>query len=410
MKDYLVIDVETTGATNGTKGNPFCPSNKLCCIGLGAPSGDVQVLPIDYLGEGKNGHHLKQVQERINAAKLVITFTKFDPLWLRRYGIKLNCPYYDLQSAEFILNGQRTVGIGFDSVNDLLASYGLEAKKDIVKEEYWKKGLDTDQVPWEILEEYTAHDVRQEGHLFEEQMARLQEAPHLRRIIFNTGQDELITADMEWNGIQYDVQKSLRIAHDLETEAIKLTNRLYELVPYSFVNWNSPEQVSAVLYGGKIIYEVSESFLFTYKNPKKPPVVKNRKVAKEQTFERLVEPLPNSGLEKDGVYSTGDKTLRKLKAEGKAKEIVSIILDNRGLEKRIGTWYRGFPLKIKEMEWQDDLIHTNLSHCTARTGRLSSTNPNVQNIEDKVRECLITRFPLSSAKTIQKPTSMNSLP
>jgi DNA polymerase I-like protein with 3'-5' exonuclease and polymerase domains len=395
---YLVIDVETTGATNGTKGNPFCPANRLACVGwnvIGSGNGP-NISCIEYKLGHNYGHALRTLQQEIDDCDLFITFTKFDLHWLRRYGVRFSHrSYFDIQTAEFILNGQRTVGAGFDSVNKLLDQYGLELKKDEVKEEYWNKGIDTDQVPWDVLEEYTSWDCIQEGKLFLKQLERMREMPSIKRIIHNTCQDLLVTADMEWNGLHYDTTTSLGIAKDLESDIIRIDQKLYDLFPYPFINWNSPEQVSTVLYGGQIVYEVTEPFLFNYKDPRKPSKWKTKKVQKTHTFPRLVEPLENTKLAKEGIFETGDKTLRKLKTVGPSRILTDLLLERRGLEKRIGTWYQGFPKIIQKYNWEDNLLHTNLSHSTARTGRLSSTKPNTQNIEDKVRRCLTTRFPLS---------------
>jgi hypothetical protein len=86
-------------------------------------------------------------------------------------------------------------------------------------------------------------------------------------------------------------------------------------VPISF---NSDEQLSAFLYGGVVTEIGLEPYEFHYKDPKKPPVQKYRKVVKSYTLPSIFKPFPNTGLQKDGVFSTDKKTLLRLrfKAEG----------------------------------------------------------------------------------------------
>jgi DNA polymerase I-like protein with 3'-5' exonuclease and polymerase domains len=393
----LVIDVECSGATNGTKANPFTPANRMCCYGYGYVGSDSRVVrPVQYEEEAPYGEAISELQARIDEADLIITATKFDLHWLQRYGVRFqHKAYYDIQQVEFILNAQR---VALPSVDYMCEKYGLELKKEVVREEYWKKGLDTDMVPWPILAEYQDWDVRQEALIFQKQIEQLNQSPKMKRLAWNSCQDELMTQQMEWNGIRYDVNLSLKIANDLESESVSIDKSLYELFPFTWLNWGSPLQVSAVLYGGQVAYDVQESFEFVYANPKKPPVMKKKWVTKYHEFPRLVTPLDKSKLAKEGQWSTNDKTLSSLKPTGKAKQAIALLLKRRGIEKRIGTWYRGFPEKIQEMQWEDNLLHSQLNHSVAGTGRLASSGPNVQNIEDKVRQCQTTRFPITNAK------------
>lgn len=391
-KNFLILDVECSGATKN-KANPYDPENKLCCIGLGhAGKGDEKTLPVEY-GEEPYGNALAEVQAAVDECDLLITYTKYDLHWLRRYGIKfIHKPYYDAQLVEFILTGQKKA---LPSLNECLEERGLELKKDIVKEEYWKKGIDTPDVPWEILSEYCSWDVRQEGELVLKQMVDISANPSMRRLVWNSCQDELATQEMEWNGLHYDMDKSLAYADALEQEVLAIDKRLADLFPYPFLNWASTEHVSAILYGGEIVYDVREPVLFTYKDGR--TIYKDRWMEKTQQFPRLVEPIPNTKLKKEGYFATNEGVLPKLKTSGLSRIIVDSLLERRRLEKRIGTWYRGFPKKYQFYNWQDNLLHTNLNHAVAGTGRMASSNPNVQNIEDMVRRCLTTRF-----KTIRK--------
>lgn len=145
----LVLDTETT---TSNKGNPFDKTNFLVQIGLKQLNGESLVL--DF----RNGFNVKEIQSVVDSSKLIIGFNlKFDLHWLRRLGINIeNISVWDCQLAEFILDRQKTP---YNSLNDALIKYGLPVKLDVVKTEYWDKGIDTDRIPVDILSEYLRGDL-----------------------------------------------------------------------------------------------------------------------------------------------------------------------------------------------------------------------------------------------------------
>lgn len=143
----LALDTETT---TKNKGNPYDSRNKLVCysaIRVGAPAW------ADKWGE----QAYVDLTEEILEADTVIGFNfKFDAHWLTKEGIDFSSvKIWDVQIAEFILSCQTN---RFPSLNDTCIKYGIPVKEDVVKTEYWDKGLDTTDVPWEILSSYAAHD------------------------------------------------------------------------------------------------------------------------------------------------------------------------------------------------------------------------------------------------------------
>ena len=125
----LPLDVETNTLN---KGNPFSIGGKLVVVGLGNKI---------YKPEQK-----QEIQEIINNVQMLVGFNiKFDLHWIRKLGIRFNhVRVWDCQLAEFILTGQRNT---YPSLDDLASKYGLGSKLDVVKTEYWEKGIDTDQIP-----------------------------------------------------------------------------------------------------------------------------------------------------------------------------------------------------------------------------------------------------------------------
>jgi DNA polymerase-1 len=103
-----------------------------------------------------------------------------------------------------------------------------------------------------------------------------------------------------------------------------------------------------------------------------------------------VNPLPKSELLKEGKFATDEATLRKLKGPA-AKKYVSVLLKYAELEKLIGTYYEGIPKLNKEMHWPKGMIHGQFNQVVAKTGRLSSSKPNLQNFAGDVEDIFITR-------------------
>jgi DNA polymerase I-like protein with 3'-5' exonuclease and polymerase domains len=232
--------------------------------------------------------------------------------------------------------------------------------------------------------------------LFQQQKDELKENQQLKRLCWWGCQDILVTQEMEYNGIKFDLELSKKIGDDYLKVIDVLDNRLRNLFPYSFLNFGSHENLSALLYGGPVSYSIRE----TYEKTLKSGLVKTKEhwVEKIQVFPRLVEPLKGTSLkkkdenDKDLYFKTDEGTLKKLKAFGKAKQCIEIVLERAKIAKKVGTYFHGIPKLYEEMHWGDGTIHGQLIHCRAATGRLASNSPNQQNFDEEVRKCIITRF------------------
>ncbi|MGM8366269.1 DNA polymerase I [Virgibacillus sp. W0181] len=148
----------------------------------------------------------------------------------------------------------------------------------------------------------------------------------------------LILGEMEYEGIQVDEARLEAMGHELKDRLKKIENKVFELAGESF-NLNSPKQL------GPILFEKLEL-----------PVIKKTKTG----------------------YSTAADVLEKL--EGK-HEIISQILLYRQLGKLQSTYIEGL-LKVVD----DSKIHTRFNQALTQTGRLSSIEPNLQNIPIRLEE------------------------
>ena len=387
--EALILDCEASGAVRN-KGHPFDPRNKLCLIGV-ADAVHMGIYDIEYT-EQPYGQSLLSIQSAINEAELIVGCNlKYDLHWLRRYGIILpaKLKIWDCQYAHFILTAQRQ---RYPSMNDMAIRYDLPMKPEKIKE-YWDNDVDTDQIPLDELTAYLEHDLSTTEAIYQRQLQELEEAgllPLFRLCM----QDTLVLEEMEWNGMKYDKKKSLERAADLRGSISEIVSRLNELSGIAGVNWESPKQVSAVLYGGTIEkkIKVQEG---VYKSGLKAGQPRYRNGVESINCVQLIKPAKGTELGSDDPptqFSTEADVLRQLPAKGKGKEIITLLLELAKQYQLVGTYYEGIPQKFEEFGWEDGIIHHNLNQSVVVTGRLSSSNPNLQNQDKQVRECFITRY------------------
>jgi len=274
----------------------------------------------------------------------------------------------------------------YPSLEQAAIKYGLGHKIDVVKEDYWNKGICTSEVPPAVLEEYCKQDVELTYRVYQKQLEQFQANPKLFKLFKLCCQDLLVLEEMEWNGQLYDEALCKQRSVEIEKEIDELHLSLNAVYPDISINFGSNDQLSSFLYGGPIYYEETEHVGF-YKNGK--PKIK--KVEKAHTLPRLVEPLKGSEMAKEGFYATNEPTLRKLKGPA-AKKFVGPLLRLAELEKLNNTYYKGLPKKNEEMHWKPGMIHGQFNQCVAATGRLSSSNPNLQNFSGECLDVFVSRY------------------
>lgn len=387
MANELVLDVETT---TSNKGNPFDQSNKLCYVGLLADYiPDKNLYAIEYSDE-PYGDYLREIQASVDSCSLLIGFNiKFDLHWIKNYGINFsNSRIWDCQLVHFILTGQTA---SYPSLNSVAAYYGLGTKLDVVSEQYWKAGIDTPDIPKEILEEYLQGDLTLTRQVYEKQLEHLGDNKLLQRLISLHNQDLLVLQEMEYNGLLYNEKESETLADELEKEIRRLDDILFGYHNCPEFNCNSVDHLSSFLYGGTIRIPYRE-VIGTFKTGTRAGQPKERWAEREIVFERIVRPLKGTELAKEGYYSTDESTLRSLSGSKRSKEVIEVLLKRAELEKRVSTYYRGL-LKLRStMKWEEGKIHGQLNQCVARTGRLSSSRPNLQNFDGEIKQLFYSRY------------------
>jgi len=375
-----VLDVETT---TYNKGNPFDRRN--CLVVVGLMLCDDNWDQISY----KHYYDVKELADDLKQVTILLGFNfKFDLHWLRNRGITTTAILRDAQLAEFLISNQQNV---LPSLEDCASRYLNEHKIDVIKKEYWDKGIETWDIPPELLEEYLYMDVELTRKVYQLQEKILKETGKFNLYKLQCA-DLKVLQEIEYNGILYNYEKSKALAgtYTGEITSYKNTIRAYSDCPN--VNTASGDHLSCILYGGTILdaakYPVGE-----FKSGKKVGQTRYKILETEYAHPRLIEPIKGSELKKEGYFSTDEQTLKSLKPRNKElKRLVSAILELSKTEKLVNTYFLGIPALMDEMQWKNNYIHGQFNQCITRTGRLSSSKPNLQNFDALAKQLCISRY------------------
>lgn len=379
INNYAITDVETTGAVNDTKGNPFCINNNLVLAGM--------LYSGKYTYADRNDVHLWAFRKDCTYVGANI---KFDLHWFRRMGVAPPSRIWDISYAQFVIWRMKKPYV---SLNDCLLEFGYPPKLDVVKTEYWEKGIDTDQVPLEILKEYLEGDLTKTEQVYLAQLNYLADKPQLLKLIKLGMEDILFTAEMEWNGLRYNLEASLHEGRKSEQKITEIDADLNARVGTNVpINWDSNDHCSAALFGGIYKEDYREVYYQTLVSGEIKR--KERWAVREVQLPALVEPLKEHALKKEGYYATNVDALTKAykRANKKTKEIINLLLTRAKIEKLKSSYLEGIPKLYNAMGWVNGYIHGQFNHMVAATGRLASAKPNQQNIPEEARGYLESRF------------------
>lgn len=369
--NVLAIDTETT---TYNKGHPFDPRNFLVCYSWASAS-----------SSGATKWSDGGCQQLVNGGDLLVFFNgKFDLQWLAKEGVSYDyTKVWDVQLAEFILSNQTN---GFPSLDETCARYGLAKKLDVVRTEYWDKGVNTDKIPWEVLSEYAEHDAVLTLQCYYKQLELM--SPAQKMLCRLQSQDLSILREMEANGIPYNEELCQTRAKELDEEIATLNEQLAKFYPNVPVNFNSNHHLSAFLYGG-VVKEDAKEFVGYFKTGERKGQPKYKNIVIEHQLPRQYTPLKGTEMVVNGLFATDEGTLRKLKGK---RSTVDLLLRLSRMEKLNGTYYKGLIKLREEMGWPIGQLHGNFNQTTAKTGRLSSTRPNLQNFASELQDIFISNY------------------
>ena len=260
---------------------------------------------------------------------------KYDFNVLQNYGVRLAEPMWDTMIAHYLLQPESRHGM------DYLAEVYLHYKtihidELIGKKERGKPQKSMREVPVEEVCPYAAEDADitlRLAHVFRPML----EAEGATRLFEDIEMPLMpVLADMERTGVRIDTDALRQSSQLLGEQLVALEQEIYESAGMEF-NINSPKQVGEVL------------------------------------FDHL-KLLPNAKKTKAGAYSTNEEILQRIHAK---HPIVDKILEYRGKKKLISTYLDALPQLINPRTGH---IHTSFNQTVAATGRLSSSDPNLQNI------------------------------
>ena len=368
----MALDSEVT---TWNKGHCFDPRNKMVCFSYAS----------DNLSGASKWPSKDLLQQYLDQPTTLVFFNaKFDLQWFVKEGLTYDpTKIWDCQLAHFIMTHQTH---RFPSMNEVAEYWGLPQKPDVVKTEYWDKGIQTDQIPWKILEEYATHDAVTTYQIYLKQNEALTGAK--RRLFQLQCQDLSLLREMEANGIPFDEELCHVRAKELDDKISEIKSKLTAIYPNVPINWGSNDDLSAFLYGGTV-YEDAKEFVGYYKGGQRAGQPKYKNVVIEHTLPRLYTPLKGSEMKKEGNFAVDEGTLRKLKGN---KSTVALLLELSKLEKLNGTYYKGLVKLREEMGWEQGVLHGNFNQTTAQTGRLSSSKPNLQNFASELQDIFVSSY------------------
>ena len=256
---------------------------------------------------------------------------KYDAHVLENHGIHLAGWYFDTMLASYVLNSVATRH-GMDDVARLYLSHLTTTYEQVAGKGAKQKTFN--QIEIETATHYAAEDAHVTYRLYEVLSAKLQAYPELVNLLHNIEMPVArVLTSMEENGIQLDLGFLDQLSCDFSKTMQALENQITEMVGEAF-NVSSPKQVGKVL------------------------------------FEKLG--LKGGKKTATGQYSTSESVLEKLE-----HPIAELILEYRGLSKLKSTYTDGL---LKQVNNSSHRVHTSYHQALTATGRLSSTDPNLQNI------------------------------
>lgn len=340
-KQILSLDTETTSV------NPI----------------DAELVGLSFAAEEGKAFYVAIPAEREKAERIVNIFKplyespdilkigqniKYDMEVLMNYGVRLSAPMFDTMIAHYVLQPEQKHNM------DILAETLLNYQTVHIDELIGPKGKGQksmrDLSPASVCD-YAAEDADITLRLYNVLKPRLKET-NVEQLFYDIEMPLVpVLADMETTGVRLDTEALAETSKVLTERMKQIERNIYELAGHEF-NIASPKQVGEVLFGEMKIVE----------KPKKT---------------------------KTGQYVTSEEVLQQLRSKA---PIVADILEHRGLKKLLGTYVDALPKLINPRTGH---IHTSFNQAVTATGRLSSSDPNLQNIpvrgEDgkEIRKCFI---------------------
>lgn len=326
---------------------------------------EAELVGMSFSFAARQGFYVPTPEDRAQAQAIVDEFRpffeaeniekighniKYDLQILANYGVKVAYPLFDTMIAHYLIQPESKQGM------DFLAEYYLQYRPISIETLIGKKGKNQgnmrDLKPEEVSD-YACEDADitfQLKQLFEPQIQK----DHLRSLFYDMEMPLVqVLQEMEQEGIALDVPHLQAFSAQLEEEARETEAKIKEMAGMDF-NVDSPKQLGEVLFDHMKI---------------------SSKAKKTKT----------------GQYQTSEDALEQYKSD---HPIIEKILDYRQIKKLKSTYVDPLPTMLSS---KDQRIHTTFMQTVTATGRLSSNNPNLQNIPirtdkgRKIRQAFVAR-------------------
>ena len=327
----IAIDTETTGLDY--------MDTDLVGISLSYKAGEAYYIPIKHLDDTVNQLHQDLVLDILRPIletsknKIIGQNIKFDRNVLAKYGISISSIKNDTMMMSYVLDASAT-----RHNLDALSSYYLNYKTSTFEDVAGKgvKQVTFDQVPIDEATHYAAEDADITLRLYEELNPKLETEDSLKKL-----NEEIeiplieVLSEMEQNGAILNSKILKSQSKDLENRIKKLEKKAYDIAGEEF-NLGSTKQLREIFF--------------------------------EKLNYRVIKKTPG------GQPSTDEKVLAELAEE---YELPKVLLEHRTLSKLKSTYTDKLPGQISASTGK---VHTSFHQAVTTTGRLSSSDPNLQNI------------------------------
>jgi DNA polymerase-1 len=278
--------------------------------------------------------------------------------------------------VEFLLAGQsRRRSYSLAALCD---HYNLESKLDVVKT-YWERGIQTYDVPKDLIETYCLDDCTKTLAICEYQMDLVAEYG-MEKLVDLQNEYTHSLMEMETNGFAFDMERAMEIYKEHKEQCVSIQQSVRDMVHIPKFNLDSTQQLACLLYGGDLKIKWTEPA--TFKSGKvynkhfeevvvrKPIWIKKKRTTEKKTLTALT------------CRTNMQRELKKLLIRySEVKKVANTLLNKTG--------EKGLTKKVQV----DGKIHPSFNQCIARTGRLTSSNPNSQNLPrdgtSPIKECII---------------------
>ena len=332
-ESHFCFDLETTGL------DMF--GDRIVGISLATRAHEAWYIPFGHNADVRSRNDieaeyasiLRPIFENENIAKIGQNM-KFDILFLRDLGVEVKGPKWDTMLMHYLLDAESRHGM--DALAERYLNYSPISIETLIGK--GTKQLTMDMVGVERVAEYAAEDADVTLQLYDVLRPMLEQEPSLLKLYHEIEEPMIgVLTDMEWEGVCIDSKALQSYSATLSQKLSAIEEEIRTISGEREININSSRQFGELLFAKMRITS-------------KPKMTKTKQ------------------------FCTDEEYLQSFAGEHK---VVDLILEYRGVKKLLSTYVDSLPQLVNPVTGR---IHTSYNQAVTATGRLSSANPNLQNI------------------------------